>query len=166
MYGETKMMMLLGESYKDCSKGPIKFLDWSEIEFVYENDTTYFINGKLKVYNAINPPWKMHYFIEKYDRGKWFTSMVDREIPDFCKVITDKKAPWHFIVDHLKRPSCPYAKNGVETFNMELVESALPSYYTFTMTGKYRVTFISTFTGEDGQPYDECQRLGFEMMPM
>ena len=44
-FGETKMMALLGESYKDCSKGPIKFLDWSEVEFVYENDTTYFING-------------------------------------------------------------------------------------------------------------------------
>jgi hypothetical protein len=44
-FGETKMQVLFGDSYKDCSKGPIKFLDWSEIEFVYENDTTYFLNG-------------------------------------------------------------------------------------------------------------------------
>lgn len=103
--------------------------------------------------------------MEKYDRGKWHTSLLDREIPDFCKVITDKKAPWHIIVDHLKQPSCPYKENNVETFDMKLVESALPPYFTFSMTGKYRVTFISTFKDKDGQSYEECQKLSFEMMP-
>lgn len=44
-FGESKMMLLIDGAYKDCSKGPIKFLDWSGIEFVYENDTTYFLNG-------------------------------------------------------------------------------------------------------------------------
>lgn len=44
-FGETKMIVLMGESYKDCTKGPIKFLDWTGVEFVYENDTTYFMNG-------------------------------------------------------------------------------------------------------------------------
>jgi len=44
-FGEPKMMILMGESYKDCTKGPIKFLDWTGVEFVYENDTTYFMNG-------------------------------------------------------------------------------------------------------------------------
>jgi hypothetical protein len=122
--------------------------------------------GKLKIYNGINPPWKMHYFIEKYDRGKWFTALVNREVADFCEVISDKKAPWYFISSHLKQPNCPFEKNTGESFDMELVKSILPSYYTYAMTGKYRVTFVSSFVGEDAQPYEECWKLSFEMLPV
>jgi len=107
----------------------------------------------------------MHYYMEKYDRGKWFTALVDRTIPDFCKVITDKNAPWKMIIDHLHRPECPYKENSIDTFDMKLIDSSLPSYYTFSMTGKYRVTFKSTFIDTDGQPYEECQKLSFEIMP-
>lgn len=52
-FGESKMLILIDDSYKDCSKGPIKFLDWSGIEFVYENDTTYFLNGNAHILRLI-----------------------------------------------------------------------------------------------------------------
>lgn len=111
-------------------------------------------------------PWKMHYHIEKYDRGHWFTSMINREIPDFCKVIADPKAPWRLITSHLKKNKCPYDAGSAETFDMEPIShSQLPDYINFSMTGRYRVTFTSIFTDEDGSTNQECWKAGFEVMP-
>ena len=47
---DAKLILLIDEKYTNCSSNPIKFQDWSEVEFVYETDTEYAINGKRKIY--------------------------------------------------------------------------------------------------------------------
>jgi hypothetical protein len=41
----AKVLLLMGEKYEDCTKGGAKILDWSDIEFEYTDDTTYFLKG-------------------------------------------------------------------------------------------------------------------------
>jgi len=42
----AKIVFLMGEKYEDCSTGgSYKFLDYSGLEYEYENDTAFFLTG-------------------------------------------------------------------------------------------------------------------------
>lgn len=117
------------------------------------------------MHKTIRSPWKLRYYIEKYDRGQWHTSIIDREIPDFCKVINDQKAPWKIFTSHLKQKTCPYEAGYEQTFDMEPVpEAVLPPYFSVTMIGKYRAVTISYLIDENGKTHEECSKISFEIM--
>jgi hypothetical protein len=42
-----KSLLLMSEKAEDCTKGGGKFGDWSRVEYVYLNDTTYYLNGEI-----------------------------------------------------------------------------------------------------------------------
>lgn len=41
----AKVILLMAEEYEDCSEGD-KFMDYSELEYEYANDTSFLLNGK------------------------------------------------------------------------------------------------------------------------
>lgn len=41
----SKLFLLMAESYEDCTEGGAKFVDFSGVEFEYVNDTLFFLNG-------------------------------------------------------------------------------------------------------------------------
>jgi hypothetical protein len=109
----------------------------------------------------------MHYYIEKYDRGQWHMAIMDRVIPDFCKVMADKKAPWSVFMNHVKQKQCPIQAGFEQKFDMELViESKLPDYFGYTMIGRYRMFAVSHFIETDGTVFEECLKLSFEILPL
>jgi hypothetical protein len=109
----------------------------------------------------------MHYFIEKYDRGQWHTAMINRQIPDFCKVMGDPKAAWAVFMNHVKHKECPIEAGYEQTFDMEYVKEAeLPDSVGFAMMGRYRTMVISTYVDEDEKVFEECLKLTFEIVSL
>lgn len=43
---DAKIVLLMDEEFKDCTKGGAKYVDYTGLEYIYENDTSYFLNGK------------------------------------------------------------------------------------------------------------------------
>jgi hypothetical protein len=43
---ESKLVLLMGENFEDCTEGGAKFFDYSGLEFEYENDTSYYLTGR------------------------------------------------------------------------------------------------------------------------
>ncbi|KAG5676223.1 hypothetical protein PVAND_006072 [Polypedilum vanderplanki] len=163
VYG--KSLLLMGEKVTDCTKDGAKFGNWSRVQFEYVNDTTYYLNGIFKVERKIKKPWKMHYYIERFDRGSWHMAIMDRVIPDFCKVMADPKAPWSVFVNHLRQKQCPFEEGYEQKFDMEYVkESILPEYYGLGMMGQYRVFCVSHFLEQDGNIFEECLKLTFDIV--
>ena len=44
---EAKLVLLMAETFEDCTKGGAKFIDYSGIEFDYVNDTSYVLTGSF-----------------------------------------------------------------------------------------------------------------------
>jgi hypothetical protein len=42
-----KSLLLMEEKTLDCTKGGGKFTNWTRVEYVYANDTTYYLNGEF-----------------------------------------------------------------------------------------------------------------------
>lgn len=48
---DLKVIMLMSDSFEDCSDGGAKYIDYSGLEYDYVNDTTYYLSGKS--FNAL-----------------------------------------------------------------------------------------------------------------
>lgn len=42
----AKVVLLMDENFVDCTKGGAKYVDYTGLEYVYVNDTTYYLNGE------------------------------------------------------------------------------------------------------------------------
>lgn len=109
----------------------------------------------------IESPWKVHYFIEKYERLKWHTQIIDRRVSDFCAVLQSIKEPWYELTSSFGKKNCPYEAGHVETFtNVRVAKHTDKIPYNFI--GKYRATMKSFFKDENGSEVIDCARVGLE----
>lgn len=117
----------------------------------------------MKYLKEVKSPWSSHYFIEKYERSKWHKAVVDRKIADFCIGLQNPTEPWYRFTSTFNKKNCPFEAGHVENFEMVPVAGA-SKYISFAMVGKYRATFLSYFTEDDGSRETDCVRTGFEVL--
>lgn len=43
---DSRIIMLMSDTFEDCSEGGAKYADYSGLEYDYVNDTTYYLSGK------------------------------------------------------------------------------------------------------------------------
>jgi hypothetical protein len=85
---------------------------------------------------------------------------------DFCSEINNEQAPWFIFTGLMKQRTCPFPDGHIEHFENEpITGSELPEYYTLTLVGKYRVTFVSEFIDDDDKVHEECSKISFEIVP-
>lgn len=87
--------------------------DFSELELIPENDTHTFINGKWKMVNDLNSPWKGSLKMEKLIRGEWLVQAFNREYQDICPTLHNPAEPYYSVFKDV--PGCP-SKAGVGNF--------------------------------------------------
>lgn len=121
------------------------------------------LKGKFKFLKRIEGPWKVHYFIEKYDRMRWHAAIIDRKVPDFCKALNAVKEPWYDFTRQFKQKDCPYEAGHVEVFENAAVARNLGPI-PFPLIGKYRASVVSYFTDENGAEVKDCARAGFDIL--
>jgi hypothetical protein len=85
-----------------------KALDFSNMKIFAETDTDVFLNGSLTVLKGVESPWKWTIFAEKFEREQWHVAVINRVIPDFCKVIQKPTEPWYYVTKKLEHKYCPF----------------------------------------------------------
>lgn len=51
---ESKVIMLMGDAFEDCSQGGAKYVDYSGLEYDYVNDTTYYLSGEFSMVHVVH----------------------------------------------------------------------------------------------------------------
>lgn len=105
----AKMTMILDEGFEKCvePEEDANVFDISSAEIVAESDTEVYFNGSVKFLRAIESPWFVHVYTEKFERGGWNVYAMDRKIKDFCAVIHSSLEIWYRFTKDLK--GCPLA---------------------------------------------------------
>lgn len=176
----ARILVFLGENYEDCSTGgKPKYIDYSGLEYEYFNDTEYFLNGnvtqngilyysskqisgELRFLKEMRSPLKYSLVLEKFDRGQWHVSILNRKGNDLCPTVQSPSEPWYDFFSKFEKKECPWPAGHVEKFNMLKVANA-PDLIPFTFIGKYRATMIFEFQENDGVHLD-CAMLPLEIM--
>lgn len=117
---------------------------------------------------AVKSPWRVDFFLEKYERSRWHKQFFDHKIFDICPHLFNSSEPWFHITAHFKQKHCPFEAGHIEHFgsspHSEEEVAYLPSDVTFSMAGKYRGNFVSYFTDENGSISIECVRIAGEVI--
>jgi hypothetical protein len=73
----------------------------------------------LKFHGEVKSPLKFSVIIEKFDRGQWHTSVLNRKVDDLCASLQNPFEPWHGFFSKFKKKNCPYPAGHVEVFGKE-----------------------------------------------
>lgn len=118
-------------------------------------------SGELKFLKKVESPWKVHYYVEKYERLKWHVQFIDRLVPDFCETLQNINEPWYPMTSNFKK-DCPFEAGYIEAYNHVEILKHLP-FIPITMIGKYRAT-IKSFFIENGSEATDCTRIGIDVI--
>lgn len=89
-----------------CSKTSPEVCDISEFEIYTDEETKeIYLNGTATFVTSNVDPWDIYVFSERYDRGKWFVTGLNRNISDFCSLMHDPSQPWYIYMKD--QPPCP-----------------------------------------------------------
>lgn len=74
------------------------------------NDTHTFLDGKWKIIEDLDSPWKGRLTMEKYTQGQWLVQGFDRKYDDICPTLHSPAEPIYNVFKNV--PGCP-SKAGV-----------------------------------------------------
>ncbi|CRK97124.1 CLUMA_CG010521, isoform A [Clunio marinus] len=156
-----KLGLTVDDNYEKCASPEESFntLDVSGAEIVTVNDTHSYLNGTAKFLVDLDPPWPIHFYIEKLYGNKWATTGVDRMFEDFCEDMHRPYEPWFKLMSHFK--GCPYKKDELLVANMIRLNE-FKMVYTPSFKGRWRAT-IEHYREIDGIRKKDCTRIYSEI---
>lgn len=101
--------------------------------------------------------------MEKFERSKWHSSLINRKIPDYCTGLQNPAEPWYSFTSGFQKKECPYDAGHVEIFD-GLAVATVPDYFPPTFIGKFRISFYSFHIDDDNSEVTDCMRVGFEII--
>lgn len=87
-------------------------MDFSGIEFNYEDDGYMTVNGNFTFLRDIVAPYPAYIYSERMERSEWRPAIITKSVSDFCEVLQSPSEIWYPVTKQLNQKNCPY-KAGV-----------------------------------------------------
>lgn len=116
------------------------------------------VSGDFKFIGEMKSPMKFAVGLEKFERGKWHTAILNRNVDDLCASLQNPSEPWYDFFSNFKKKDCPFPAGHVETFENQKIKG-IPEYIPYNFIGKYRATVKFFFPKQT-----DCAALMFEVM--
>ena len=112
------LVPLIYEDYEICvdDENNARKFDYSKMDILAVSDYKVYLNGTLKFLEEVKGPWPATIFAEKLIRNQWTPEKLNKNIPDFCKVVQNVNKPWYYVTSHFVPKYCPFPA-GVRIFS-------------------------------------------------
>ncbi|XP_062551775.1 uncharacterized protein LOC134217035 [Armigeres subalbatus] len=102
--------------YTNCPGYP-PAIDFSNLDFILNNDGDIIINGSFTVLKDVTDPLPMYLYSKRFERGEWREGFGSRHVENFCQTLNTKTEIWYPVMKYLRKQSCPFPKGYVAKFD-------------------------------------------------
>jgi len=136
---ENKVIVVLKEQFERCNNDKGEYMNHDNFEIIAINDTLVILNGTVTFMKDMVGPIKASAFAERYERGQWTMSAIQRKVKDFCVEADNRWEPWYEIFKDRDARNCPYPAGSKLYFREYKVDFSF-MFFPYSYVGPWRLT--------------------------
>jgi len=136
---ESKVIVVLKEQFERCNNDKGEYVNHDNFEVVALSDTLVILNGTVTVMKEMAGPIKARVYCERYERGQWTMSAIQRKVDDFCIEMDNKREPWYEAFKDRDDKKCPFTAGSKFYFREYKIDFNY-MFFPYNYVGPWRMT--------------------------
>jgi len=136
---EGKVIPVGKEQFERCNNDKGEYVNQDNFEVVAINDTLVIVNGTATIMKEMVGPIKARAYAERYERGQWTMSGLQRKVNDFCTEANNRWEPWYEVLKNRDDKNCPF-RAGSKFYFQEWEVDFSYMYFPYSYVGPWRLT--------------------------
>jgi len=133
---QSKVIPVPKEQFERCDTGG--YYNTDDFEIIAINDTLVILNGTFLVTKDLAGPLKGKFYAERFERGQWTSSALQRKFDDFCTMINNKWEPWYEALKDRNKKDCPFPA-GTKIYYREYKVDFSFMFFPYSYVGPWRM---------------------------